>query len=286
MQKRLDKYDSNIAAARVEENVYNKLRAALEKLKVKNTVVITGWRAESKPITECDFLIISKEQKAIVQLEVMNTFSKKHFPTVLNPLKKGFRLFEEWIPFPKINEWRYIKALYFENNLSNDPQCSNCQNYILGPQSDFASWWSDIIAKISTNEPSKTYENIMKLILHQMLAQKDMITNSDIIHGEKRKKKKLLIRSNFVRELLNDDFTKRVALISGYGTGKTTLLKEKAKSVLKMKKKVVIILFQESEQDSLLLRCYQQEFRQFEMVKIISERSQLQQQGSFYAVNN
>jgi len=261
MQDRTKIYDPSLAMAVVEEKFYNKLRAALEKLKVQNTVVINGFRMHPM---EFDFLIISAELKAIIQIELKKTMSRQSVLNGIIQLNRGLSFIHKMIPYAKDNGWKLIKTFYFESLNEKVPNiCHNCQQFILGPDSDFGTWWSDIAkTNFLDTDQSNTYEKAIDFLLHQMFMQKDLLTNTDIIQYSKA------TNTSWTRsqlELLNDEVTKRVAFTSGYGTGKTTLLKEKAKRILKMKKKVVIILFQENEQDSLLLRCYQQEFRQFEM---------------------
>ena len=58
---------------------------------------------------------------------------------------------------------------------------------------------------------------------------------------------------------------KRVVFKSAYGTGKTLLIKEKAKELLEKKEKVVIVLFDnfKSVFQFLLKKNYDQEFKDF-----------------------
>jgi hypothetical protein len=57
--------------------------------------------------------------------------------------------------------------------------------------------------------------------------------------------------------------TKKVAFTSFYGTGKTTLLKLKAKEILKRNKneKVLIVVIEETKEDSILLIEYRNTFK-------------------------
>ena len=63
--------------------------------------------------------------------------------------------------------------------------------------------------------------------------------------------------------ILKDDSQKRVIFMSDFGTGKTSLLKAKAKILLGQKKNIVFISFEdkESHQDSLLTIQLKDEFQ-------------------------
>ena len=62
--------------------------------------------------------------------------------------------------------------------------------------------------------------------------------------------------------ILNDKSKKRVILMSDFGTGKTTLIKTKAKQLLMEGKEVIFISFEDSETngDSLLFMALRSEF--------------------------
>ena len=62
--------------------------------------------------------------------------------------------------------------------------------------------------------------------------------------------------------ILNDESKKRVIFMSDFGTGKTTLIKAKAKQLLNRGKKVIIISFEDkgSTADSLLMISLKSEF--------------------------
>jgi hypothetical protein len=65
--------------------------------------------------------------------------------------------------------------------------------------------------------------------------------------------------------------TKKVAFTSFYGTGKTTLLKLKTHQVLKENKtdKVVIVVIEETEKDSILITDYRNKFKDCENKPLI-----------------
>ena len=78
--------------------------------------------------------------------------------------------------------------------------------------------------------------------------------------------------SNVQYSILNDVLKRRVVFTSPFGTGKTTLLKAKAKELMEQDQNVVFILFDDfkSTKDSLLKKTYEIEFGNRNNIKIYS----------------
>jgi len=72
--------------------------------------------------------------------------------------------------------------------------------------------------------------------------------------------------------VLKNEEKKRVVFCSPFGTGKTILLKAKAKELLARKERVVFIIFgdKDSSQESLLTISYRSEFKDIPNVSIVS----------------
>jgi hypothetical protein len=135
----------------------------------------------------------------------------------------------------------------------------------LGPKTDFGEWLSEIVGNQQTwvAESCDTYINILKVLFFTMFAQHDIVTNSDLLrHGKKMadivgSPENIMFLTREQRNVLTDQSMKRVAFMSAFGTGKTTLLFQKAKQLVGENYKVLIVIINKA-QDSPLMQKYQQ----------------------------
>lgn len=73
-----------------EDSFFNKLQAAVERNKVKDTFVISGWTdggAEDRNNKEFDFLIVSLSLKAFLHIEVKNSSNRETLRRPWNNLR-------------------------------------------------------------------------------------------------------------------------------------------------------------------------------------------------------
>jgi hypothetical protein len=118
-------------------------------------------------------------------------------------------------------------------------------------------------------ENTETYTDIVKFLLHQMLMQKDCLTDSDISNCTQEKIERIstleniFFWNNVQFSLLTNIAMKRVVFASTFGTGKTSCIKAKAEQLLKDNQKVVIVVFQDGDtsKDSLLKKTYEIHFQ-------------------------
>ena len=234
-------------------------------------------------------------------------------------MESGQKLFLKAIPFPKEEEWKYIRVMYGSRGNQSDDACTNqvdciCQHLVISPETDLETWWKKIAELISTKTQAlqchkdvRTYIQICKFLLHQLFQQEQCTTLNDITKDSEinieafcmsSSEKEICFLTRIQFSIFHDHSAKRVAFSSPYGTGKTTLLKAKAKELANkaieeelenkttemelenrpedpqnLSKKgyhVVIVLFddQKATNNFLLKASYDLEFRSFKNVKI------------------
>ena len=292
--KELKKHDSNLLGAEEEELLFNKLQSTLTKAGVKNTVVINGWEfrySKKKTMGEFDFVIVSEPLKRIIHIEVKSSYSTLNQEKGSEQLKKLLDFAMENLPFPEEEGWNYNRFLYFGRGKERQipvketiNTCPECQLFVLDFGKNLDEWWNEISQPIDISLPNvastSTYIQICKFLLHQMFQQGQCVTQNDIIrHTEETTLaivtfENIIFWSNKQYSLMNDTQKTRVIFTSPFGTGKTTLIKAKAKELLKKNCKVTFVLFEEADtsQETLLKKTYQLEFpeAQFPGASIIS----------------
>jgi hypothetical protein len=268
-----------------EEDFYDKLKKCLEEKKVKNTVVINGWKdngyirtkmekedpstPKERKAREYDFLIVSKPNRTFFHIEIKTSCTLKDQQKAAQQLSEGKYFFKETIPFPQEKGWKYVKIMCFGKDVGTfNEGCRDCRKkFILGPDADLSVWWEEITNDLKVEEDntkSETYDDILKFLLHQMFKQEMCITDANLTQYTEEKIEKIeaifLSRHQFNVMHLT---AKKVAFTSFYGTGKTTLLKLKAKEILKRNKneKVLIVVIEETKEESILLTEYRKTFK-------------------------
>ena len=275
----LSKHRGDIIGKEVEEKVFNEIRRALEHLQVKSTIVISGWKQFSNIKKqhlelELDFIIIAPG--LIFHIEVKRTCDTESKEKGLVQLQNGLELIQSNIPFSQKSEWKYIRSIYFEffdhDNQTEDLEkpCQKCRPFVLGPGDDFAEVWKSLVPK---TEPALTEIglNCLKFLLCSMFLHKEVITNQQVIDytegfiEDASKPENIIFWTKEQFEVLFSERQTRVAFISQFGTGKTTLLKARARLLLEQGCQVVFIIFSstDDEKESLLVRGYRQEFTGF-----------------------
>ncbi len=106
-------------------------------LPVQNTTVLSRLRLKDhnlKTLGEFDFIIISSKLNVIVHIEAKKGNNQKNRENAEAQLNQGQEFFEENIPFPSSENWKYVKMMCFGESVENDI-CDNCKPFVLG--SDF-----------------------------------------------------------------------------------------------------------------------------------------------------
>jgi hypothetical protein len=162
--------------------------------------------------------------------------------------------------------------------------CQNCQSYILGPATDFNVWWGKITSYLfhwesqssSTPLNRNIYAKTVQFLTHQMYIQGNCFTNQNLLDYTEEKiekistPEKLFFWSKTQFPLLHDSRKKRMVFTSHFGTGKTVLLRAKAKQLIEKGEKIVFIFFGSSDSYSLLRTTLKDEFGNSNQVKIMT----------------
>ena len=293
-QEELQKHDAAIKGGMEEESVYNKLRDCLKKNNVKNTVVINGWKdngSKTRTQKEFDFLIVSQPSQTVIHIEVKRTCSDSNMKSATKQLENGLKMFQETVPFPKSQSWNYIRVIYFglarkvmpsegdssSHNKEEKPfknKCLDCKNFIIGTETDFNLWWEEINGclpqkntKMIQGHLYDTYLNVLRFLLHQMYKQQDCATLGQLVELTHQTSDKIcnpdtiMFWSKDQYKTLNDFKDKKVALTSGFGTGKTILIKAKAKELIASGQPVIIVIFETTVEKTILRSEYENNFQ-------------------------
>ncbi len=234
-----------------EEKVYNNLRANFQKNNIRNTLVINGWKDQptKRSLTgESDFLIVSEPYQTIFHVEVKKTYSESNCDKAAEQLARGLKLIQATIPFPEEEKWKYVRMMYFgfdnqNKTFQNNNACSTCKQFVFGPSEDIWAEVSKAVEKPGLANPSnKTNINILKFLLFNMFKQECGATTKQLIKETRKTSDAMTTMKNILfwsKEQLNvinaTRETKRMAFASEFGTGKTVLLKAKARELLGVK---------------------------------------------------
>ena len=228
-------------------------------MKVQNTTVINGWKVKNSKNgneKEFDFLIILESLKAVIHIEVKKTLDAKTRIKAAKQLESGQKLFLETVPLPKNEGWKYIGVMCGSRMCLTDDACTNkelciCKHLVISLETDLDAWWNKLTELIGTKtqltqgqKGIHTYIQICKFLLHQLFQQEQCITQEDITLDSERNIKAINtieVRQNSGKEIcfltkvqfsvFHDQLSKKIAFASPYGTGKTTLLKAKAREL-------------------------------------------------------
>ena len=245
---------------------------------------------------EHDFLIISDPMKTVFHIEAKK--SKKEKTSAAHQLQSGLEFFTQYLVLPEQEKWNFVRIMYIDEEID---VCQNCHEFVFNPNTNLDEWWKNFELKAqeqrlnekiellnlkqrSQEKDSSLYEcsyiQNCKFLLHQMFKQSQVITEADItdnsedfigkscdpdMHKYEKDKKGLCFLTRVQFTLFHDPSMKRVVFNSAYGTGKTLLIKAKAKELLQKGEKVVIILFDtvKTSFQFLLKKNYDQEFKDY-----------------------
>ena len=186
----------NLSGALVEEQLFKNLQSLFEnRLQLKNTIVINGWKDNGtldRSQKEFDFLILSLELKSIFHIEAKKSSTEEPFGSASTQLENGLRFFQSTLPFSPDESWHYCRIMYFDNceqeDMSTLTVCEGCKSlYIIDSKTDLAKWWNEITTTVKSkqeakdfNQKTETYLNIVKFLLHQMYIQNNYINDGNM----------------------------------------------------------------------------------------------------------
>ncbi len=295
-KKELRNYIPNVVGGMEEETVYNTLKDGLKNNEVKNTVVVNGWKEKSREgntQAEFDFFIISEPYHTIFHIEVKSTCTKKNCFKAAEQLDRGLKLIQDHVKFPKEDNWKYTRIIYFGNyDQKHSLFCHECQKFALGRGNDIWNEITKMVEKPSQANPSQTYLNILKFLLYEMFKQESCATTEQLIRETQKTADAITTVPNIffwskeqLKVINATKETKRIAFSSDFGTGKTVLLKAKAREILGIEdqfegkrgknskkkenvlkpfqhgQKVVIVIFEGNTEDITLKLEYEKQFQ-------------------------
>jgi hypothetical protein len=239
-------------------------------------------------------------------VEVKQTCSKINLKKAKEQLENGLNMFQENIPFSDSQNWNYIRVVYFayaenkkskgkkkvnkktqENpHSSNIPKeakpfenkCLKCQNFVIGPKTDLSQWWKELTKYVPQEEQQDdTYLNVLRFLLHQKYKQQDCTTTGQLVQDTTQTSNKIfkadtiMFWSKEQYKTFKDLKDKKVAFTSGFGTGKTILIRTKAKELIASGQNVVIVIFETTAEKTILRMEYEKLFhKENSLVKITS----------------
>ena len=252
----------------IHEEFFNKLSKTLRDANVTNTVVFSGDG------NKFDFIIVSEPLKTVFIIDV-KTNAGAH------QLKSGMEFLKQSLVLLKEAKWNFVEFIYLDEEAKEHSRFVERQKYVLGPKTDFDEWWKNInladMTKIMETEEKTLNDNsyvlICKALLSQMCLTSELITETNTTkkscssetHITKSNTEKIITLTGAQYSTLRNQHMKRVILASDFGTGKSLILKAKAKELLKIEERVVIVLFDDDKTklQFLLNKKYDQEFQSF-----------------------
>ena len=110
----------------------------MKQVQTKNTVVLSGLQLKEPNDDnnmiisgEFDFIFISLPLKSIVHIEVKIGNSNSNRKSASKQLKRGQTFFQDNLPLPVSENWKYVKMMCFGESVDNDI-CEQCRPFILG----------------------------------------------------------------------------------------------------------------------------------------------------------
>ena len=127
-----------------------------------------------------------------------------------------------------------------------------------------------------TKESSSSYIKQVQFLLMYMFQREQAFTKTDVANYTNQAAENMFVQEETFfwtkhQKLLIDSSPKRVLFTSEFGTGKTTLLKAKAKQ-LSSKDQIFLVFF--TEPDGLLFQSITAEFKDQDHVKVVSLKSE------------
>ena len=194
---------------------------------------------------EFDFLIVSVSRKVIIHMETKSTYTAGAF----RQLGRSSKMFEQNFSDILDDSWQFGRVACFYGEKCLPDECADCahlQPWIITRDTDICSWWKAITDKFpkveNMNEARNTFIKVFEMLLFAMHANTGSITTSktvgkltELITGRIGTVENISFWSKVQLPLLNslDVKMRRVIFRSGYGTGKTLLMREKLERLAK-----------------------------------------------------
>jgi len=202
-------------------------------------LVIHGFKStDADEEGETDFVIVSKQRKHIYIIESKHKATRK----VVSQLRRAKHYLEKYFG-AFLKGWKFILCVYFHVNNPALEFCDNCKPFVLTEDTNFAEWWNNQNVK-STDSDSESWKDLFKFLIFSQHAHKEPVSKADTtnkLHKDITTKvgavNNILLWSKMQLAVFSQEATK--VIISGpFGSGKTIILKEKAKEVANNLKKM------------------------------------------------
>ena len=197
---------------------------------------------------EHDFVIFFPSRKLISLFEVKASFSEKNYNKACEQTEKCQKFLEKY--FSDIlgnDEWQFCRTVYFSNKKNASLCTGACQMWELFSPSDIKTWWQQIkkqYSRIPEEKQNESRENILEVIRLMLFVihKKQPITTSKCFEKSIEVTDKIGSADNILfwsqgqLDLLTRD-EPFVVFKSGFGSGKSVLLRTKAEQeATKLKK--------------------------------------------------
>ena len=285
--EQLKKVDNlkHIIGEQAEKKVYNFLK---ECIKDEEAVVINNFKIMTlKDLDdivedfEKDFVILNLTRRFIMSLEVKANCNEDSLRSAKNQTNSCKESISQWVEgiLTEENGWTFYSAIYFQHLPENYSFCHKCSKYIIFGE-EFLDKFSEIITEIpvpssGTEENARAeFKRVAKLLLflasYEPVITPARITDELVQIIDKAGNLENIVFWNQIfcwtpnqLSLIRTKTLKKILLLSQPSSGKTFILKAKAKKLALNGQEVLFLLPCYMNIQSLLFFQLQQEFEDF-----------------------
>ena len=286
--EQLKKVDNlkHIIGEHAEKQVYNFLKTCIED---EEAVVINNFKIMNlKDLDdiaedfEKDFVILNLTRRFIMTLEVKANCNEDSLRSAKNQTNACKRLISKWVEgvLTEENGWSFYSAVHYQNKPENYSFCDKCSKFVIFGE-EFLQKFPDIMTEMPvppswTEESARAeFKKLAKLLLF-LASYEPVVTPARITD----KLVKIIDKSGNLENiafwnnlyfcwtpkqlsLIRTETLKKVLLLSQPSSGKTFILKAKARKLALNGQKVLFLLPCYKNIQSLLFFQLQQEFEEF-----------------------
>jgi hypothetical protein len=200
-------------------------------------LVIHGFKStDADEEGETDFVIVSKQRKHIYIIESKDS-KHKAIKNVVDQLKRVKNYLQKYFG-AFLKGWKIILCVYFHINNPALEFCDNCEPFVLTEDTNFAEWWTNQNVK-RTDSDSESWKDLFKFLIFSQHAHKEPVSKADttnklhkVITTKVGAVNNIFLWSKKQLSIFKNSQEATKVIISGpFVSGKTIILKEKAKEV-------------------------------------------------------
>ena len=275
-----------------EKRVYDLIKKHIEDKNIKDTIVINNFRLMTlKDLDdiaedfEKDFVILNLKRRLIMSLEVKANCNEDSLRSAKKQTSSCNESISQWVEsiLKAGNGWSFYSAVYFQHKTENYSFCDNCSKYIIFGD-EFSEKFAEIMNEIpicfsGTEESARAeFKKIAKLLLflasYEPVVTPARMTDVLVQIIDKAENLDCILFWNQIfcqifcwtpnqLSLIKTETLKKLLLLSQPSSGKTFILKSKAKKLARNGEKVLFLLPCYENIQSLLFFQLQQEFKEF-----------------------